>query len=150
MKSPTVLVTCVGTVTSPSHIGSLRHNPEDRPLRIIGTDMTTPCIGQYITDKFYHVPPGISPDYLDKLLEICQKESVDVVFPASHEEALILAKSRDLFKKLGTKIAISKQEVLELAFNKKLAYQKLKSADLPCPRFHAAVSYTHLLSLIHI
>ena len=144
MEKTTVLVTCVGTVTSPSHIDSLRRNPEGRSLRIIGVDMTTPCIGQYITDKFYLVPPGLSPDYLNKILEICSEESVEVLFPASHEEALILAKNRDLFQKIGTTIVISKPEVLELAFNKKLAYRKLQVNNLPCPRFRIVSSVPEL------
>ena len=136
----TVLLTCTGGVISPSHIGSLRANPDARPLKIIATDATVPCVGQYLADKFYQVPFGTSPDYLSRMLDICRHESVDVLFPASHEEALTLTKHRVAFTEIGTVIAASRFEVLEASFNKQLAYQKLKDCDLPCPEFRAVKS----------
>jgi carbamoyl-phosphate synthase large subunit len=135
LEAVTVLITCAGGVISPSQIGSLRSNPEGRPLRIIGTDMNVPCPGQYLTDKFYQVPSGTDSQYIEKLVEICAQESVNVLFPASHEEALAIAKNLGLFKKIGTKVAISEPDVLELSFNKKRAFQKLKEKRLPCPDF---------------
>lgn len=140
----TVLLTCTGGVISPSHIGSLRNNPDSRPLKIIATDATVPCVGQYLSDHFYQVPFGTSVDYLDRILDICTRESVDVVFPASHEEALTLTKHRDAFTKIGTAIAASKFEVLAASFNKRLAYQKLKDCGLPYPEFRAVKNIDEL------
>jgi len=138
MKKINVLVTCVGGLISPSQINSLRKNPEGRILRIIGTDMITPCVGQFYTDKFYRVPSGNSTEYIDKMINICSEESVDIIFPASHEEALSLAMKRDKFKRGGTEIAVSKYEVLEVSFNKERAYTKLRDFGLPCPEFYVA------------
>jgi carbamoyl-phosphate synthase large subunit len=142
VKPVTVLLTCTGGVISPSQIDSFRRNPENRPVRIVGTDIIVPCIGQYLTDKFYQVPPASSAEYVEKLAAICTKESVDVIFPASHEEALILTDKREFFKNIGTVIAVSKREVLETAFNKTLAYQQLKKHGLPCPEFYVAKNIT--------
>jgi carbamoyl-phosphate synthase large subunit len=135
MDSVTVLLTCVGGVISPSQIDSLRSNPEGRPLKIVGTDMTVPCIGQHLVDKFYQVPYGDTQAYAERLADICRRESVDVVFPASHEEAMALVKAKPVFDDLGVKLAVSKREVLELAFDKRRAYQKLVDSGLPCPSF---------------
>ncbi len=135
MNAVTALLTCCGGVISPSQIGSLRNNPDSRKVRVVGTDMTVPCSGQYLVDKFYNVPSGTDPKYVDRLKSICSKESVDVVFPASHEEGLSLAKHRDEFEKIGTKIAISRYEALELAFDKNQAFKHLKSKGVPCPDF---------------
>jgi carbamoyl-phosphate synthase large subunit len=77
---------------------------------------------------------------VDRLKEICSKESVDVVFPASHEEGITFAKNRDVFEEIGTHIAISRHEVLELSFDKKRAFQRLKDRGLPCPDFRAVKS----------
>jgi carbamoyl-phosphate synthase large subunit len=137
MRDTTVLLTCTGGVISPSHIHSLKNNPDKRPIKIIGTDTTVPCIGQCFADKFYQVPMGTAPDYKDTILDICSKESVDVIFPASHEEAMTLAKNSKVFKKNGIVIAISKYDVLDKTFNKKNAYQTLKDNGLPCPEFRA-------------
>lgn len=141
MKDVTVLLTCTGGVISPSHVFSLKNNPDGRSVRIIGVDTVVPCIGQYTTDKFYRVPFGTDPNYVDTLLEICEKESVDVVFPASHEEILSLSSNHEKFTRIGTKIAASKHSVLELSCNKKLAYEKLKEKGLPCPNFFVVKSF---------
>jgi carbamoyl-phosphate synthase large subunit len=129
------MLTCTGGLISPSHIQSLRNNPENRKIKIVGTDSTKPCIGQSLADKFYTVPFGTQPDYVERILEICKKESVDVIFPASHEEGLALTRNEHLFKKNGVTLAISKAEVLEKTFNKKSAYQALKSNGLPYSDF---------------
>jgi carbamoyl-phosphate synthase large subunit len=141
LKPVTALVTCAGGVISPSQIGSLRDNPDGRQIRVVATDANVPCVAQHLADVFYQVPFGSSPGYLERLLDICKRESVEVVFPASHEEALVLAKNRELFEEVGAKIAVSKYSVLELACNKKLAYQKLKENGLPCPEFYAVQSF---------
>jgi len=86
-------------------------------------------------NKLFHVPSGTDPEYVDKLKEICLQEDVDVVFPASHEEGITLARSRREFDKIGTQIAISRLEVLEMAFDKKRAFENLKNKGLPCPDF---------------
>lgn len=140
MRATTVLLTCTGGVISPSHIQSLKSNPENRTIKVVGTDTTTPCIGQCLADKFYQVPLGTQPGYTEKILEICLKESVDVIFPVSHEEALALVKNEQVFKKNGIVLAISKADVLEKTFNKKIAYQTLKSSGLPCPKFRVVNS----------
>lgn len=135
LEKVTVLLTCTGGVISPSQISSLRDNPEGRPLRIVATDASVPCVGQLLADKFYQVPFGTSPGYLERILDICRQESVEVVLPASHEEALVLTKNREAFENIGTCIAASKFEVLETSFNKLLAFQKLKDFGLPCAQF---------------
>lgn len=71
------------------------------------------------------------------MFDICSKELVDVVFPASHEEALALTKRRNFFEGSGIKIATSKYDVLEEAYDKKKAYMKLARNGLPCPEFYS-------------
>jgi carbamoylphosphate synthase large subunit len=141
LKRTTVLITCAGGLISPSQIDSLRDNPDGRQIRVVATDSNVPCVAQHLADRFYQVPFGSSPGYLEQLQNICRRESVEVIFPASHEEALVLAKNRELFEKAGTVIAVSKLPVLELACNKKLAYQKLKDSGLSCPEFYAVKTF---------
>lgn len=140
LRGATVLLTCTGGVISPSHIQSLKVNPENRIVKVVGVDSASPCIGQCLADKFYQVPFGTEPGYVERILEICQKEYVDVIFPASHEEGLALARSEHVFAKNGITLAISKADVLERSFNKQVAYQALKQHGLPCPEFRVAKS----------
>lgn len=146
MRDCTVLLTCVGGLISPSQIDSLKNNSDNRKVKIIGTDMNEYAIGRYLTDKFYKVPAGDDPTYLDAILDICKKEKVEVIFPASHEEALALSKNRKLFEDIGTTIAVSKYEVLELAFNKAKAYSFLKEHNLLCPDFYVVKSVDEFIT----
>ena len=146
MSDCTVLLTCVGGLISPSQIDSLKNNPDNRKVKIIGTDMNEYAIGQYLTDKFYKVPAGDDHVYVDTILDICEKEKIDVVFPASHEEALTLSKNRKLFEDIGTVIAVSKYEILELAFDKAKTYSFLKKHSLLCPNFYKVKSIDEFIN----
>jgi len=140
MKKVTVLITCVGALDSPSQVGSLRDNPDHRLIRIVGVDGRNDCIGKYICDAFYKVPFGGDKNYAKIILGICEKEKVNVVFPASHEEALPLAKAKKMFENKGIKIAISDYDVLESAFNKITSYEILAKNNLPYPKFFVVKS----------
>ena len=130
MEKCTVLLTCVGGLISPSQIDSFKNNPDKRKVKIIGVDTRKDAIGRYMVDEFYKVPPGDSSGYVKTVLKICKREKVDVIFPASNEEALALAKKRELFKNWRVVIAVSDYKVLRLAFNKASAYSLLLKHNL--------------------
>lgn len=140
MRDCKVLLTCTGGLVSPSQINSLKNNPDSRKVEIIGTDMNEYAIGRHLTEKFYKVPAGDDPIYAEVILGICKGEKINVIFPTSHEEALVLSKNRGLFEDLGTTIATSKYEVLELAFDKAKTYSFLKKHNLLCPEFYVVSS----------
>lgn len=135
MRECTVILTCCGGLVSPSMIQSLKIVNE-RKVRVVGVDMRESAIGSYMVDKFYVVPPGDSPAYVDKMLDISMSEGVDVILPASHEESLALSEHRRVFEDKGIKIAASDYEVLKIAYNKELCYRFLKEKGLPCLEFY--------------
>jgi carbamoyl-phosphate synthase large subunit len=135
MKNCNVLLTCCGGLISPSQIKSLK-GVRERKIRITGVDMDDNAVGRYLCDTFYQVPGGGSPEYIKTLLGIAQKEAIEVILPASHEESLVLAKQRSVFEEKGIKIAVSSYETLSRAYDKGRCYQFLKDKHLPCPEFY--------------
>jgi len=55
---------------------------------------------------------------LKKILNISLKNKVNIIIPASDEEALLLAKNRKIFEDKGIKILSSKYESLKIFSNK--------------------------------
>jgi carbamoyl-phosphate synthase large subunit len=88
-----------------------------------------------MVDAFYQVPSASAPDYVDRLLEICKKESVDVVLPFMSAELLPLIDRKSDFEKVGIKVSVSDRASVEITTNKYRFYEFLKEHNLPVPRF---------------
>jgi carbamoyl-phosphate synthase large subunit len=139
-----VLLTCVGGLVAPCHIDNIKNNPENRDIKIIGTDMDKMAIGRYLVDNFYKVPYGFDENYVDEIKKICENENIDVIIPTSDEESLILSKNKKLFEENGIEVMVSNYDTLEIAFDKSKTFNYLKENKLPCPKFHIARTYDEL------
>lgn len=134
MKDLTVLVSACGAQFMPGLAYCLKKNGE-RNIRIIGVDMgTDPTILQMV-DAFYQVPAANDPRYVDRLLEICKIENVDVVLPFMSAELLPIIDRKTEFENIGVKVSVSDRTSVEITTNKYRFYQFLKDNHLPVPRF---------------
>ena len=131
MKDISVLITAAGNVFMPGTTACLRNNGE-RNIRIIGADMSDDATILRICDAAYQVPRGNDPKYMDSLLDICQKEGVDVLLPIMSVELEALSKNKAAFEAIGTKVSVSAPEPLAIANNKRKLLDYLKENGLPC------------------
>ena len=76
-------------------------------------------------DKFYTVPPGGDPNFVDTLLEITEREQIDVVFPESSVEVPHLAKRKADFEAIGVPVLVSESDAIAAADNKAKMYEVL-------------------------
>jgi carbamoyl-phosphate synthase large subunit len=127
-----VIVTACGAPGAPGIIKSLRMNGE-REIRIIGTDMNPDAVGFYMVDKSYVVPPGNSPEFIPKMLEIAKKEEVDVILPLATYELMSFSLNKRKFEDIGTKVMVSDPEPLEIANNKGKLYDFLRGKNIIVP-----------------
>lgn len=95
--------------------------------KVIVTDMSDLAPAIYDADKFYLVPKIDSPNYIDKLLEICKKEKIDCIFALIDPELSLISKNAEKFIKIGTTPLISSYEAVELAFDKYKMFKYLES-----------------------
>ena len=86
--------------------------------RVIATDCSNLAPAVYEADAFYLVPRITAPDYLDRVLEICEKEKITGVFSLIDPELSLLAKERERFLAVGTTPIISDYELVETCFDK--------------------------------
>lgn len=125
----TVLITSVGSGIGQAVVDSLQLS--DFPIRLIGVDMSPWAVGLYSTDMAYLLPPYTDPTYLPALLDICQREKVDLLYPGNDGELRILAANRIIFEKVGTQVVIGSEEVVETVRDKRKSYEYFHKYGLP-------------------
>ncbi len=98
------------------------HLPQGSVL--VGTSDRNDCNSEFTSgfshcDKSYIVPSIKNEQaYIDKLLDICKQEKIDMLLSFYDYDTYILSQYLDKFKKMGVKPVISTREVNTIAFDK--------------------------------
>lgn len=103
-KGINVLLTAIGCPGGPSLIQGLREDPS---IRIVGTDTRETIVAKFLVDKFYQVPPGRHADYINVMLEIVEREKIDVVLPMATFELDALSGHKRFFQEKGCEVCVS-------------------------------------------
>ncbi len=135
MRQLTVLVTASGAPGTAALLRALRENGE-RPVRLVGTDMSDRAIGRHLCDSFHLVPPGRERGFADAMLDVCRRESVDVVLPQSSFDLLGLAEAKGRFEGEGIAVLVSSPQAIRGANDKAESYSLLRRIGVPAPKFH--------------
>ena len=122
MRELTVLVTASGAPGTAALLRALRANGE-RPVRLVGTDMSPRSIGRHLCDAFHVVPAGSDPAFGDAMVELCRRERVDAVLPQSSFDLLGLAEARERFD--GVAVLVSAPDAVRRSNDKAATYALL-------------------------
>ena len=120
----------------PGTMACIKNNGE-RSIRLVGADMNDDTSVLRMCDAAYKVPRGDDPGYIDALLDICIKESIDILLPIMSVELNALAKNRERFASVGTKVSVSDAESLKTANNKRALLDFIRKNGLPCAEYYA-------------
>ncbi len=104
---------------------------------VVATDMSPYAPALYDADKFYIVPCMTAPEYVDVILDICQKEQIAGVLSLIDPELELLAANRDRFAEVGTQVIGSSVEQCHLAFDKMEMFRWLTEHGYHCARSYA-------------
>lgn len=102
--------------------------------KVIATDMSAIAPALYEADRFYLVPRITAPEYLDTILDICQKEKIDGVLSLIDPELSLLAEHREAFASLGVTVIGSSYRLCERALDKMAMYEWLCAHGYRCAR----------------
>jgi carbamoyl-phosphate synthase large subunit len=127
----TVLVTAAGAPGAARLLRALRENGE-REIRLVGVDVNERSVGRHLCDAFHLVPPGADPAYADALLELVERERVDVVLPESSHDLPHLAARRGEFP---VPVLVSGPETVRRSNDKAETYALLHRIGVPAPEF---------------
>lgn len=145
MKNLIILISASGSPSIPGIIDCFKKNGE-RKIKIIGVDMCDEPTAKYLVDTFYKVPPVSSNNYIEKIVDICKKERVDIYFPNISQEVLKVIKSKKVFEDLGVLLAVSNLYSIEVSNNKLSTYQLLKENNIDVPNYYSVKSINDFIN----
>ncbi len=87
-----------------------------------------------VADKAHVIPPIESAEYIPHLMEIAQREKIDLVIPTLDPELIKLARAREQFDQVGCGVLISPPEVIEICEDKINTYEFLTHHGISTPR----------------
>lgn len=105
--------------------------------RVIATDCSNLAPAVYEADAFYLVPRITEPGYLDRILDICEKEKITGVFSLIDPELSLLAKERERFLAVGTTPIVSGYDMVETCFDKYRMFELLQKMQIPTAKCYA-------------
>lgn len=100
---------------------------------ILATDIDPLAPALQEVDQYILVPTFNHPEYLPRLLEICQNEEVTAVFPLIDPDIPILAGAIERFKTIGTRLAVVNSKAAEICADKWQTFDFFKQLNLPTP-----------------
>jgi carbamoyl-phosphate synthase large subunit len=123
----TVLLSAAGAPGAARLIRALKENGE-RETRVVGTDMSPNAIGAHLCDAFHVVPAGSDPAYPDAILELVEREHVDVVLPQSSFDLDALSVRREEFP---VPVLVSSPDTVRRSNDKAETYAFLQRIGVP-------------------
>ena len=109
----TVLLTSAGGALGPINIRLLRQSTRYK-VSVLAVDQREDAPARYFADHFAAVPNGAAPGYCGVIAELVARFGVDLVLPASDEEALALAANREMIEGAGAVLACAPVETLRI------------------------------------
>lgn len=115
--------------------------------QIIATDTSMVSTATESADDFELVPPARDIGYLDTLLALVERKSIDVLLPGSEAELRVISDHRERFEKLGVFLPINPKTVIDLSLDKSRTAAFFVEHGLAFPR-SATIASTEDLELI--
>lgn len=132
-----IAVTGVGGGVGQSILKSL----EGTDYNLVALDGDPLGTGLYASKTSYLIPYANNENYVNKVLEICKKEKVSLLFPGLDAELMVLSENRALFDEIGTTVVVSRPEVITISDNKQETYNQLIAAGVKVPFTVTAHNY---------
>jgi carbamoyl-phosphate synthase large subunit len=106
---------------------------QDTEYEVIAMDGEALGTGLYTTNKCYIIPYANHKDYITRLLDICKKEKISLLFPGMDAELMILSLNRKYFEEIGTTVVVSTPNVINISDNKLDLYNELAQHGIGIP-----------------
>jgi carbamoyl-phosphate synthase large subunit len=101
--------------------------------KIVSIDSNEMSAGFYLSDKYYVVPNAFNDNYIETLLDIVDKENINLILPTSSNEIIPISKNHDKFESIGVKLFMSTYESIMMCSDKLHFHESCKN-DFPLPK----------------
>ena len=114
---------------------------------LVGADLQSTAPALQFCDRQYVVPPITSPDYVDRILEICRENGIKAVTTLIDPEIEILAANSERFRAAGVIPLCPAPQSAVYCFDKYRLFEYLSDKGIRTPlTFHAWDDFTAALS----
>lgn len=126
-----ILISSVGRRTQ--LIGCVRQSLRELNLTeaVFGVDSSRTAPGAFLVDKFFPVPPCDDAEFLPRVLTICKENRVSLLIPTIDTELAVYAAHRNDFAAIGTTVAVSSPETVEICGDKVKTHNWLVKNGFP-------------------
>jgi carbamoyl-phosphate synthase large subunit len=129
----TILITSAGGASACNVIKALKSQAEI-PVRLIASDLDPLGVGLHLADVAYTLPRASDKAFIPKVLEICEKEGVEVIIPILSVEVPVFAEHLAEFQARRISLVLPSSETLSICGDKWKTYQRFIDAGIPTPR----------------
>lgn len=119
----------------------LKELPEGGQVHVCNSDNLT--VAFHYADKSVISPLIYDNDYIPFLLDYCQKNRIGILISLFDIDLLVLAKNKDKFTEIGTKVIVSDEPFVSICNDKWKTYEFLKTSG-----FHVPKTYLTLQSVL--
>ena len=101
---------------------------------IIATNSDMNTTAMSVADKAFESPIIYDEKYIPFLLEICKSEKIDMLISLFDIDLMILAKNKSRFEKMGVKVIVSNENIINICNDKFEMLKYLKKINMPVPK----------------
>lgn len=129
-----ILVSCAGR-----RVALVRHFQEAlRDLALMGSvcaaDLNFSSPACHAADRRFTAPLFTAGNFIDEMLELCEREHIHLVVPTIDTELPLYAQAREQFAEIGTTVAISSPQAVQISADKSDTHRWLNEQGVPVPR----------------
>lgn len=115
--------------------------------KVIAADMQLTAPALIDADLAVQVSSIYDPNYTNEILEIVSKHNIKAIISLNDLELPILSKAKDKFIKLGSKLIVSDESVIDICFDKWKTFNFFIKNNIPTPLTY--VSYNEALKALN-
>ncbi|WP_373539643.1 ATP-grasp domain-containing protein [Chamaesiphon sp.] len=104
--------------------------------QIITADLKRSAPASFLADRVELVPRIDDPNYIEKLLDICDRHCIDLLIPLIDTELHLLSLHRQKFKERGVTLLLSSERTNEICFSKKETGIFFAQIGVKTPKIH--------------
>jgi carbamoyl-phosphate synthase large subunit len=102
--------------------------------RVVACDLGWRAPAMHVADAGFVVPRCTDPAFAGEMIELCEREHVDVVVPTIDPELPVWAALRSTLATTGTAVAVSSAATVAIAADKSRTNAHCVAVGVPCPR----------------
>lgn len=130
-KKTSVLISSAGRRGALTKIFQQTLNDEKRGGEVFCADMSSLSAAFHLASASFVVPRCTHPSFVPRMLEICEKNAIGLIIPTIDTELSMYAAHRAEFEEIGTIVAVSQLETIEIGGDKEKTYEWLAANHFP-------------------